>query len=296
MSFIENMKGMTAKSHLHESPLEALRSHPLRFVCGWRGAVREYFPLHAHRVMELVYHPKGSGITTLGDGRKMGFHSRGIVIYPPLVRHDQRMFAAGEDICIHVGESLAGTLSALFPEPVYIPSSRGGEKHADTFIQTEFANLARLRADAMRRVELDLRVTALVARLFQLNRLEAGELPRTPAELYVDRARQYIAENFSRISNAGEVAKHVGVSEDYLRHLFIEHGGTSINRLLNQTKIERVKELLIHSQMPIKEIAALSGFETERYLSTRFRKLAGISPGAFRRQSVNRIEIENRIK
>ncbi len=276
------------------TPLERLRRNPLHFVCGWRGAVKEYFPFHAHQVMELVYHPEGAGVTTLGDGRRIEFRAKGIVIYPAGVPHDQKMLAAGEDICVHVAESLQGTLGALFADPVYIPPVRADDAHADTFVPTEFLNLSRARADGARRIELDFRVTALMVRLFQLNRLEAHELPKAPAELYVDRARQYIAENFAHIGNAGDVAKQVGIGEDHLRHLFAKHGNTSINRLLNQTKIERAKELLIHSRMPLKAIAAMSGFATERYFSTRFRKLARVSPGVFRRQFVEKMEFERR--
>jgi len=79
-----------------------------------------------------------------------------------------------------------------------------------------------------------------------------------------------------------------------LRHLFIEHGGPGLNRLLNQTRIERVKELLVHSRLPIKEIASMSGFKTERYLSTRFKQFTGVGPSAFRRESLRIIAVDHR--
>ena len=40
------------------------------------------------------------------------------------------------------------------------------------------------------------------------------------------------AKTTRRITSAGEVARHVGVSEDYLRHVFIRHGGPGLNRLI----------------------------------------------------------------
>ena len=253
---------------------------PLRFVCGWRGSTSGYFPMHSHRVVELVHHPRGSGVTAFEDGRKIGFQPHGTVIYPARCRHDERMTTPGVDICLHVkapGEWLS--------EPLYIPPDSSGTKRADRFVRTEFLHLAQVRPDTGRRVELDLRITALLARLLQLAPLAAHENPPAIPETHVDRARQFICENYARITGAGEVARHVGVSEDYLRHLFIEHGGPGLNRLLNQTRVERVKELLVHSRLPIKAITSMSGFKTERYLSTRFKQFTGVGPSAFRRQS-----------
>jgi len=264
-----------------QQTIALLRQSPLRFVCGWRGSTGGYFPMHSHPVVELVYHPRGSGMTAFEDGRKIRFQPHGTVIYPARLRHDQRMSTPGIDVCLHVGAP-----GDWLPEPLYIPPDGPGTKRADRFVRTEFLHLAQVRPDASRRVELDLRITALVARLLQLGPLAAHENPSDTPETHVDRARQFISENYARITSAGEVARHVGVSEDYLRHLFIEHGGPGLNRLLNQTRIERVKELLIHSRLPIKEIASLSGFKTERYLSTRFKQLTGVGPSTFRRESL----------
>ncbi len=263
-----------------ENPIQKLLEEPLRFVCGWGGSVSGYFPMHHHPVIELVYHPQGSGITTLSDGRRITFEPHGTVIYPALVRHEQRMNELGKDICIHV----AAPSPDLFPEALYIPPGNAGDRRGDRYVRSEFLQLSQVRLDAGRRVELDLRVTALVARLLQLNRLVAEEAPQASSELHLERARRFIRENYARISCVEEIAAHVGVSEDYLRHLFAERGGTSLNRLLGQTRIERAKELLIHSRLPIKEIASLSGFKTERYLSTCFKRESRVSPGAFRRK------------
>jgi len=241
--------------------------------------------MHSHPVIELVHHPRGSGVTALEDGREIEFQPHGTVIYPARLRHDQRMLTPGIDICLHVAQS-ASSGAELFPEALHIPPDSSGTQRGDRFVRTEFLHLACVRPDPRRRVELDLRVTALLARLLQLSPRMARENPLTFPETHVDRARQFISENYAGITSAGEIARHVDVSEDYLRHLFLEQGGPSLNLLLNQTRIERVKELLIHSRLPIKEIASLSGFKTERYLSTRFKQLTGIGPGTFRRQSL----------
>ncbi len=244
--------------------------------------------MHSHPVMELVYHPRGSGMTSLESGQKIAFQAHGTVIYPARIRHDQRMFAPGVDICIHAAQDPSCN-EEWFPEALYIGPGSGESRYVDRFVRSEFFHLAQVRADPKRMVELDLCVTALMARLLQLSPLAIRDNPLTSQESHVDVARQFVNENYAKITSAGEIARHVGVSEDYLRHLFLEHGGTSLNRLLNQTRIERAKELLVHSRLPIKEIATLSGFKTERYLCTRFKQLTGSGPGAFRRQTLDQM-------
>lgn len=253
---------------------------PLRFICSWKGPVSGYFPRHSHPVMELVYHPRGAGVTTLADGRAIHFEAHGIVIYPPNTLHDQRMIVPGIDICLHLAAEADWNNRPT--ETLYLPPL-AKDGRADPLVRTEFLHLARIRADETREIELNLRATALVHRLLQLGREEATKPPRTATQTYLETARSYIREKYASITSIQEIARHVEVSEDHLRHLFLAHGGISLVKLLTKTRLERAKELIIHSRLPLKEIAALSGFATERYLSTRFREAFGSSPGTFRR-------------
>ena len=262
--------------------IDELHRHPLRLVCIWRIETGlRYCPAHSHPMIELVYHLRGAGVTTLEDGRKIGFKPHGTVLYPARLRHEQTMEAWGEDICLHIECPKGATsLRHEFSQPLYIPPLP-----VDPFVRGEFLQLAQVGFDPARRLELNLRVTALMARLLTLSRPLEGDSAPPPAEIHRARARQYILENSARIQSAGEIAHHVGVSEDYLRHLFAERDGTSLIRLVTEARIDRAKELLIHSRLPLKEIASLCGYQTERYLSARFKKQTGQAPGAFRRQS-----------
>jgi LacI family transcriptional regulator len=49
-------------------------------------------------------------------------------------------------------------------------------------------------------------------------------------------------------------------------------------------RIERVKELLITTNLQIAEIAKQAGFSGVEYLSAMFKKRVGLSPRAFRRK------------
>lgn len=79
-----------------------------------------------------------------------------------------------------------------------------------------------------------------------------------------------------------EVADHVGISPDYLRHCFADRYGMSLKRCHLVIRINRAKQLLAHSVLTAKEIAGDGGFANDRHFSSRFRQEVGMSPIAFR--------------
>lgn len=254
-----------------------LREQPLQFVCAWSGETTlRVCPMHDHEVIELVYHPTGRGVTTLADGSSLAYGDEGVVFYGARVAHDQRPTHPGADVCVHVRTSKA--VAALLPRAAYYPPC------GDPYVGEEFWSLSRTPAqtDATLGPVLDLRATALLLRLL----VSAGQhgVDTDPQADYIRRARNYLRDHFATVPDMAAVAEHAGVSEDYLRHLFKEREGRTLNQELNRLRIERAKELLRHSRLPLKDIAAQCGFQTDRYFCTRFAAAVGLTPGEFRNQ------------
>jgi AraC family transcriptional regulator of arabinose operon len=74
-----------------------------------------------------------------------------------------------------------------------------------------------------------------------------------------------------------------GVSESRLSHLAKEHLGESLQRYAERMKLQHAANLLRLTQLRIQEIAASVGYDDPFYFSTRFRRLYGKSPRAYRR-------------
>lgn len=108
--------------------------------------------------------------------------------------------------------------------------------------------------------------------------------PPSHAERLARLAHDYIQEHFRTLSSIEQIATHINISYDHLRHVFRSVYGTSLVGSLQQARIEYAKELLINSPLTIKTIAQACGFRNVRYFSTCFRKYVGTPPGAFRRQ------------
>ena len=75
----------------------------------------------------------------------------------------------------------------------------------------------------------------------------------------------------------------IGMNFDYLNRTFRRVTGKTVFQYLNRVRINRVKELLKTTDMKLSEIAALTGFSDEFYLSRQFKKATGVSPVQYSR-------------
>lgn len=247
------------------------------FVTGWRHWVAVGAGVfHEHAGFELVYHPSNSGEVRLESGTAVKFGPGDIVITPPDTSHIQHNNVAGDDICLIT--DFVGA-KAVFPQrAIVIPQVK------DEFILRELDYLTSgivLKRGNGHRIP-DYRLRALFASLL-LNQTESEKNGDTNVD-YVSAACRLMDEAYADVGlEIRMIAGKIGISSDYLRHLFQLRFCLSPKQYLLQRRIERVKELLWHSNLSLKEIAELSGFANERYLCFYFKQTQGTTPGIFRR-------------
>jgi AraC-like DNA-binding protein len=63
-------------------------------------------------------------------------------------------------------------------------------------------------------------------------------------------------------------------------------GGTSFSRLLDDSRLELALRMLRDSEMPVAEVSYLLGYSDPSHFSRAFRRMAGVSPRAYRRASM----------
>lgn len=258
------------------------KSPPLVLVHGVRHAVLHevHCPMHSHPAIEIVYHAVGRGISRLADGPPVSFSEGGAVIYAPHERHDQVMDCEGEDLCVQL--ALPSGLRGVPKTCLVIPLLK------DPALIEDIRLLSRghVHATPLEQAIFNLRATCTLMALVQLacTRPDAGA--RTASENHVRKAEQFIRDRFSTIPSMQEVAGHVGISHDHLRHAFRAHRRKSMVRYLNEVRIDRAKTLLIHTRLPLKQVAAMCGFHDVYYFSAVFRNFARTSPGHFRSQNI----------
>lgn len=67
-----------------------------------------------------------------------------------------------------------------------------------------------------------------------------------------------------------------------LSRIFASTEGRTIENYFTALRIERIKELLLDGQLPLSEIAFVTGFSSVPHLSTRFKQATGMTPTQFR--------------
>jgi LacI family transcriptional regulator len=78
------------------------------------------------------------------------------------------------------------------------------------------------------------------------------------------------------------LAQHTAVSRSTLERRFAKHLGRSVNEEVCRVRLDRVKELLRTSDLPLGEIARRSGFGYSETMQRVFKHAVGQTPGQYR--------------
>ena len=92
----------------------------------------------------------------------------------------------------------------------------------------------------------------------------------------------YQSEEERKMSFTGYLSKHTGHDYPYLASLFLEAQGTTIQQFIILHKVERIKELIMYSEMSITEITWKMNYSSVAHLSNQFKKVTGLTPTHFK--------------
>lgn len=113
--------------------------------------------------------------------------------------------------------------------------------------------------------------------------LRSGETTRHPA---LKKAINYIENNLNNpLLNSAEIAAAVGYSEGHLRRLFKGTCNASPVQYINDLRIDTAKNLLLSTELSIKEISVNCGFTSPFYFSKIFKTKSGLSPTKYKEEN-----------
>ncbi len=81
-----------------------------------------------------------------------------------------------------------------------------------------------------------------------------------------------------------ELAKTINVSKSHFHRLVLTYYQLSPIGMLTEMRMKRAKELLLHTDYPIKLISELTGYNNPYSFSKAFKRQTGISPGGIRQR------------
>lgn len=94
----------------------------------------------------------------------------------------------------------------------------------------------------------------------------------------------YIKEHLAERITLDQVAAQVYLSKSYFCRIIKNELGCTFTEYVNHLRIERSKNLLRSTRMPIAEISIAVGFDDQSYFTRIFKKQTGTSPGKYREQ------------
>jgi AraC family transcriptional regulator len=95
-------------------------------------------------------------------------------------------------------------------------------------------------------------------------------------------AIDYIGDNLEKDLTLAEMAGAVHMSPYHFSRLFKKSTGLTPHRYVIERRVQRAKELLSNTALPIAEIALLCGFANQSHLNRHFKRLLGVNPKALR--------------
>lgn len=240
---------------------------------------------HTHPVWELYLQAHGESQWTAA-GRRFTLGPGHLLAVAPGVAHhmvgespaNHHFYYAGIDTrsALTRSPALAAPWRAL-PPAVH---QAGAAALADPFQQL-------VRELTVRRAHLEEGLTLAVDRLvLELTRLlgpggEARELAVHPA---VAGVRSLLDSEYQRHWTIAELGDLVGLAPTYLAGLFVREVGQPPHRYLNERRVERARQLLGTSDLPVTAIAHEVGFGSGQHLARVYRQFTGASPRDHRRE------------
>lgn len=97
---------------------------------------------------------------------------------------------------------------------------------------------------------------------------------------------EYIKTSYNEDISLSGLATRFELSETYIARLFKHEFNLRPSDYVNRVRIEVAKDLLIHTERPITEIADNVGYSSLYYFSRVFKSIVGISPKEYRNENV----------
>ncbi|QNP40590.1 helix-turn-helix domain-containing protein [Lysobacter solisilvae (ex Woo and Kim 2020)] len=131
---------------------------------------------------------------------------------------------------------------------------------------------------------LSLAITAYIARQYggmtEVPASHSGGL--SPAQLR--RATELMSEHLDGELTLAQVAVECGLSRSHFTFAFKQSTGMSPHRWWLQYRLDRVKHMLLETDLPISLIASTCGFFDQSHMTNVFKRFLQITPHQYRRQ------------
>nr|WP_254639357.1 AraC family transcriptional regulator [Cohnella sp. GbtcB17] len=257
---------------------------------------RERFtlPIHIHDFVEIQFVAEGKGFHYIGDER-IYVEKGDLFIIPVGTRHVYRPAseAPKDELIVYnclFDPSVPGILARAYPLPATALSLLSGDDRPYRRFK-DIYNEGRACMESLYREygsQLPGYEAVLYARLTELlvclHRLETAGSAAVATSSRLSAALDYLERHIDRPVTLAEVAAHLPVSASYMQRMLKRATGQSFTEYVQNLRIRHSCELLRSTTLPVKEVAARSGYRDLKFFHELFRKKTGKTPISYRNE------------
>ena len=96
------------------------------------------------------------------------------------------------------------------------------------------------------------------------------------------RAKEFIEAHLAENISLADLARECSLSVAHFARSFKRSIGMTPYQFLTERRIERARDLLLHTALPLTDVAVCCGFADQSHFTKVFRRVLGTSPGNFR--------------
>ncbi len=249
---------------------------------------------HWHQCLEILYVEEGFGVVIV-DNRQYTMRPGRLFFFPPFTLHkimvDEKAQDSYRRTIIHVDQHAIATLLRHFPEnhqrlqalsargrPAFVADLADQHAHIDHLfgLYARMSNASGLSTE---------QITCMLMTLFNMLPPTQEKMPEAGRSI-ASSVMFWIDENYRQKFSLDALAQELGKSRSYLSRRFHAETGENIHDYLNTIRLRRACELLLHSALPVSEIAAQVGFSEVTYFISSFKKGIGETPLQYRKNHV----------
>ena len=124
----------------------------------------------------------------------------------------------------------------------------------------------------------ELALSGLFLQLFEEINTTANSNNSTKSETtspYVIKAKDYVYKHLGEQIEEQQIATQLSITPEYLCSIFKKYTGQTLIKFINTTKLNKIRELLLHKNYKLNRASALYGYSDPNYVSKLYKKYFG---------------------
>lgn len=229
---------------------------------------------HYHPWFEFNYVSKGSVYTTI-EGKEFLIKPGESYIIPPGIPHSHRHNNTGDDgICLRFCLSPKAITTDNILKILSTPSPASFNPLIERILLSEslYSTFGEFFAFLMR--------------IYDCLNVNHPQSDPTGDNSFSQQVIMFLEEYHQSKIQTEDISKALNTSYRTLARKFKFETGITISEKLIEIRINKAKQLLISTDLPMYKVARETGFENEFYFSKRFKQYLGIPPKEYRRKNV----------